>query len=483
MISLLPELNKAPWGEIDALGTRLLERMKSRLEGNRRKAAFLVDLSELNYMGSAMVALVVRLWKATKEKKARMAVVNSDENVLEVLRLSGLEQVWTITDTREAGLKALGISPKPAAPAGNDSATSAGGEKTVGPAAVSAAAALPSPVSRKKVVLWSAVTVILLVASGTGLYLTTINPRLLEDPRIGQALLFGGGVFGLIAATATATLGRGLPRTLGTVCVLGFLALLAAGVYAHPQRDLLWGGPQKPLPRQTAMNHPPTNETGKTQTEKTPAGTKKTGTKKEKTTPTEKRTPTKKTPVSAVPPGKPAKKPVPVPAGKKKAPGKKKKDAPSPQKTDTPQAKPIQSKPPVPKSKTGTPPKKAVSPSKTKTGKGSSSASPPKTKKGKTTPKTASKPKVKSGKNSVPARKPVSSPPPPPKPVNKAEKKNKPVNQADRKHPSSPPPLSRTAGGSGKRSNRLAAVPALRPSQKKRKQAKGQPLISGNGSR
>ncbi|MCH8830833.1 MAG: STAS domain-containing protein [Planctomycetes bacterium] len=82
VIALLPELNKAPWAEIDGIGTALLERME-----RQPKPSFLIDLDALNYMGSAMVALVVRLWKSIKERNGKMVVFNDDEMVLEVLRL------------------------------------------------------------------------------------------------------------------------------------------------------------------------------------------------------------------------------------------------------------------------------------------------------------------------------------------------------------------------------------------------------------
>jgi len=242
LIELRPELNKAPWGDIDRIGTALLERMQTRMKGNKHKAAFLVDLSPLNYMGSAMVALVVRLWKSTKDKNAQMVVVNRDENVLEVLQLSGLTQVWTIVETREEGFKALDISPKKPAPpeaaattdqSSRETETSSTGNPTAQPATETPAA------SSRCGGAWAVTALILLLISGGGLYLFTAENPPVEDVRITQGMLFGGGVLGLIAATAAASLGRRLSRTLGVTCVLGCLMLLAVGVYAHPQRNVI----------------------------------------------------------------------------------------------------------------------------------------------------------------------------------------------------------------------------------------------------
>lgn len=103
VVSLEPELNNAQWSEIEKIGTDLLNQLSSV-----KSRAMIVDLSSLNYMGSAMVALIVRLWKSVKEDDGRMAVVNRDPNVFEVLKLAGLHKVWTIVDTKEQGIKALG---------------------------------------------------------------------------------------------------------------------------------------------------------------------------------------------------------------------------------------------------------------------------------------------------------------------------------------------------------------------------------------
>ncbi len=103
VVSLEPDLNNAQWSDIEKIGTDLLGQL-----GSLNSRAMLVDLSSLNYMGSAMVALIVRLWKSVKEDDGRMVVVNTDPNVFEVLKLAGLHKVWTVVETKEQGIKALG---------------------------------------------------------------------------------------------------------------------------------------------------------------------------------------------------------------------------------------------------------------------------------------------------------------------------------------------------------------------------------------
>jgi hypothetical protein len=60
-------------------------------------------------MGSAMVALIVRIWKAVNGRNGRMVVVNNNGIVQEVLRIAGLEKVWTIVPTREEAVRELGV--------------------------------------------------------------------------------------------------------------------------------------------------------------------------------------------------------------------------------------------------------------------------------------------------------------------------------------------------------------------------------------
>ncbi|MEX0704844.1 MAG: STAS domain-containing protein [Planctomycetales bacterium] len=105
LVVLLPALNECPWSDIEKIGSEILDGLKM---ANYR--GLLVDLSPLEYMGSAMVALVVRLWKSVKQQNKSMVVVNRDPMVLEVLQLAGLHKIWTIVETREEGFRELGVA-------------------------------------------------------------------------------------------------------------------------------------------------------------------------------------------------------------------------------------------------------------------------------------------------------------------------------------------------------------------------------------
>ena len=101
--TLRPELNEVPWTDIERIGSGIVDRVAAR-----GRPQVLVDLSELNHLGSALVALVVRIWKTAAEKGGRMVVVNRSSLVGEVLRISGLANKWTIVSDRGDALVALG---------------------------------------------------------------------------------------------------------------------------------------------------------------------------------------------------------------------------------------------------------------------------------------------------------------------------------------------------------------------------------------
>jgi len=103
IVALMPELNDVPWAEIEKVGSDILGRLQSL-----NSPQLLVDLCALNYMGSAQVALVVRMFKMVKERNGKMVVANRDPMVLEVLSLAGLNKVWTIVESRERAMSLLG---------------------------------------------------------------------------------------------------------------------------------------------------------------------------------------------------------------------------------------------------------------------------------------------------------------------------------------------------------------------------------------
>jgi anti-anti-sigma factor len=103
-VTLLPELNDKQWADIERVGSEIVERISGA-----PSPKVLVDLTPLSYMGSAMVALIVRLYKTVNSRGGKMVVVNQHELVFEVLKLAGLTKLWTIVGTRQEAYATLGI--------------------------------------------------------------------------------------------------------------------------------------------------------------------------------------------------------------------------------------------------------------------------------------------------------------------------------------------------------------------------------------
>lgn len=103
LVVLNPMLADAPWTEVEAAGNHVLQLIREDSE-----PGVLIDLTELNYISSTMVALVVRIWKSVTAAGGRMVVVNTHPVVEEVLQIAGLLKVWEVANSREQGLKVLG---------------------------------------------------------------------------------------------------------------------------------------------------------------------------------------------------------------------------------------------------------------------------------------------------------------------------------------------------------------------------------------
>jgi anti-anti-sigma factor len=103
-VVLRPAVTQSSWSEVEAFGADV------RHELERREApACLVDLSPLDYMGSAIVALIVRIWKVVQARGGKMVVICANPAVLEVIRLAGLDKLWTITSGLDDAQRKLGL--------------------------------------------------------------------------------------------------------------------------------------------------------------------------------------------------------------------------------------------------------------------------------------------------------------------------------------------------------------------------------------
>ena len=204
VITLLPELAEVPWADVEEIGGSLEGRVR-----DRQKPQVVVDLTPLAHMGSGMVALVVRIWKAAQEKGGKMVVVNDHELVLEVLQLAGLTNRWTIVTTREEARKNLDAR---------------GGGRAAAPASPGAAAR-----SDRTGLLLAGGGLLAVLASVSGLVLLFLAPDALPEAAV-KALLFGGAFAGTILGTLALAWYVGVPRLAGVAVLVCSVALGVAGL-------------------------------------------------------------------------------------------------------------------------------------------------------------------------------------------------------------------------------------------------------------
>lgn len=198
VLVLQPSINDAQWGDIEEFGNQLLNRLKQRPH-----PFLLLDLTNLDYIGSALVALIVRLWKATDENQGRMIVINHNSTVREVLDIAGLTKVWTIVETREQAIERV-------------------------------EAFRVGAVTRKALsVLWPLAGIAGLTGAGIFLYLTLQSSGII-DQRVAQVLQFGCVALGLIAGSLSASRGAAVWKWIGVALVVASFAIGAAGALNLP---------------------------------------------------------------------------------------------------------------------------------------------------------------------------------------------------------------------------------------------------------
>jgi len=188
VVAFNPSLGDCRWGDIEKVGAEIKERLVAL-----DRPSFLLDLTRLEFMGSSVVALIVKLWKAAQEKEGEMVVVNSSTMIGEVLEIAGLTRVWKIVNTHEEAEQILGVT-------------------TFTPAS-------PMAIFFLAILGW-------VTAAGALFFVVAPRKQLLElDPQTAKMLAFTCGGVAIIAGLVATVRDRGVWRLLGIL-----LVIVAAGV-------------------------------------------------------------------------------------------------------------------------------------------------------------------------------------------------------------------------------------------------------------
>ncbi len=104
-VILRPDIVHSNWADIEEFGAQIREELE-----RRDSPICIVDLSPLTYMGSSIVALIVRLWKVIQFRGGKMVVVCSHPTVIDVIKLAGLDKIWTLAPDISTARKKLGVT-------------------------------------------------------------------------------------------------------------------------------------------------------------------------------------------------------------------------------------------------------------------------------------------------------------------------------------------------------------------------------------
>lgn len=78
-----------------------------RFESSDTCRHIIIDFCNTDYFGSSALGFFVRLWKRVRQRGGRMALCNLSEHEIEVLKITRLNEFWTITDTLDDALTAV----------------------------------------------------------------------------------------------------------------------------------------------------------------------------------------------------------------------------------------------------------------------------------------------------------------------------------------------------------------------------------------
>lgn len=195
-LALYPELNAYHWADIEKSATEIL----GAIEESKGEPV-IVDLSPLDYLGSAQVALVVRVWKAIKAGDGKMVVLVTAPVVNEVLKTAGLASIWTFADTLPAAYEALQLQSD----------------------------------GRPQMSMWLPIVgLVALAGAGAGLAATLMKTQGL-DQKVSLYLQLGCSAVAFVAGLVTIIRGTGAKRGLGVSMVVISVLLAFVEVLKAPK--------------------------------------------------------------------------------------------------------------------------------------------------------------------------------------------------------------------------------------------------------
>lgn len=95
-------VEKLQWDMVEYIAEVVLTPLKQRPPNG-----IIVDLQQVNYFGSVFIALLLRFHKLVKLQGGDLVICSAQAPARELLRVTGLDTLWAIYDTREEAIRAL----------------------------------------------------------------------------------------------------------------------------------------------------------------------------------------------------------------------------------------------------------------------------------------------------------------------------------------------------------------------------------------
>jgi anti-anti-sigma factor len=99
-----------PASEVESMQWELIEQAAEIVLQPLKKdpaASVIVDLSQVAYFGSVFLSLLLRCYKLVKQQGGEFVLCGASERARELLRLTALDTLWAIYDTREEAIAAV----------------------------------------------------------------------------------------------------------------------------------------------------------------------------------------------------------------------------------------------------------------------------------------------------------------------------------------------------------------------------------------
>ncbi|MBX7104990.1 MAG: STAS domain-containing protein [Gemmataceae bacterium] len=103
VIVTAPEIEDMPETYIEQAAQMVLGPLRANPPGG-----IIVDLSQVNFVGSVFLSFLLRCHKIVRSQGSEMVLAGLSPKTRELLRVTALDTIWALYDTRVAALEALG---------------------------------------------------------------------------------------------------------------------------------------------------------------------------------------------------------------------------------------------------------------------------------------------------------------------------------------------------------------------------------------